>query len=89
MILMFLSQLLCSGAMEVEEEAEPLNLELSAIVVMLLFSVLFVWESGRYCLRNWAFHDQARVRAVRPDERESPTQAHRARHIHTHTYIRA
>ncbi|CAE7817431.1 GIP [Symbiodinium sp. CCMP2592] len=35
-----------------EFEAEPLGLELSLLVVLLVMSILFLWESGRYCVRS-------------------------------------
>ena len=54
---LFLVLLLAQAEMSegVEEDnvvSEPLGLELSLMIVLLTMSILFVWESGKHCIRS-------------------------------------
>ena len=51
MVMIILQQVLeCESAGDDEEGGEPLNIDLYVLVLLLTFSVLFIWESGKYCL---------------------------------------
>ena len=58
MVLIILQQVIeCESLGEIEEEVDPLNIDLYILVLLLTFSVLFVWESGKYCLGSFCRRD--------------------------------
>ena len=57
-----------------EEEREPVDLDLYVVAVMMAFSVLFVWELGKHCLRQCLQSSEVRVAAVRSTEDEDRRQ---------------
>ena len=56
---------------EDEEEIDPVSLDLYVVVVMMSLSILFLWETGKHCLRiccSRTTTDEARVNMVRDNE---------------------
>ena len=51
-VLMLLQADLNEASSEEELPGEPLSLELSLIVCLMVLSVLFLWESARHCIRS-------------------------------------
>ena len=47
---------LSEAASEEDEPSQPLGLELSLLAILMTFSILFVWESGKTCLRSCCSH---------------------------------
>ena len=74
MVMIILQQVLeCESVGDDEGESDPLNLDLYVLVLLLTFSVLFVWESGKYCLGNFCrreSEDDPIVRMVHDDDDE-------------------
>ena len=61
---------LSDAAQEEDGDYEPLGLELSLLVVLMILSVLFIWESARHCLRSCCIRreDDAVIRVVSADD---------------------
>ena len=58
MVMIILQQVMeCESVGEEEGEGDPLNIDLYVLVLLLTFSVLFVWESGKYCLSGFCRRD--------------------------------
>ena len=68
MMLVLLMQLSDSEAADEEGGLEPLSLELSAVAIMMMLSVLFIWETSKFCFLRWCRHEDHRVQTVRVDE---------------------
>ena len=64
-----------------EAEGEPLSLELSLLVVLMILSVLFLWESSKYCVRGCCnrHHYNPTVRMVDVDEEGEQRQLRKER----------
>ena len=55
------------------EIEEPLNLDLYIVVVLMVLSVLFIWETGKHCLRMFcgrSLDDRPQIRMIRSDDEE-------------------
>ena len=55
------------------EQLEPVGLELSLIIVLMTMSILFLWESGKSCVRMCCSHrseDEPQVRTIRTDDQD-------------------
>ena len=61
----------CVGDEEQEHDHTPLGPELSLVVLMLTFSVLFIWEAGKACINSCRTRrEEVQVAALRGDEDE-------------------
>ena len=79
---LWLALVLLLAQIEVSEGAgveglgdEPLGLELPLLVTLLTMSILFVWESGKYCVRSCCSRrddGEAAVRMLRPSDDDDP-----------------
>ena len=74
-LLLLLQADLSEASQEEEVEAEPLSLELSLLVVLMILSVLFLWESARYCLKSCCARqdDDHVVRMLSADDEPEPS----------------
>ncbi|CAE7676033.1 GIP [Symbiodinium sp. CCMP2456] len=79
MTLILLLQFFENEAADESSVDEPLSLELSALVLMLVLSILFIWETGKQCLRVCLRPSVASVQSVRPEEDNTPVSSRRAR----------
>ena len=75
MVMIILQQVIeCESVDEDEGEGDPLNIDLYVLGLLLTFSVLFVWESGKYCLNGFCrkgCEDEPRVKMVRDEDDEA------------------
>ena len=85
-VLVFLLQAELGDALAEDEiVGEPLNLELPFLVVLMVLSVLFLWESARFCLGRCCIRrdDAVAVRMVSADDEDEQRQVRRGRRQET------
>eukprot|EP00439_Symbiodinium_sp_Y106_P003270 s2292_g1.t1 len=85
-VLVFLLQAELGDALAEDEiVGEPLNLELPFLVVLMVLSVLFLWESARFCLGRCCTRrdDAVAVRMVSADDEDEQRQVRRGRRQET------
>ena len=68
----------CAGAEESDVDLTPLGHDLSLMMLLLTFSVLFIWEAGKACIQSCRHRqEEVQVAAFRAEEDEQ--QGRRAR----------
>ena len=67
------------AADEEEASGEPVSLELSVVAVMMMLSVLFVWESGKFCISRCCRDERPAVRALSAEHEEPEGRLRRRR----------
>ncbi|CAE7819778.1 GIP [Symbiodinium sp. CCMP2592] len=76
-LLVLVCQMIESEAADEDAEVEPLSLELSVVALMLMLSVLFVWETGKYCFGRCCRFQGPSVRALRAEDADVNAQMSR------------
>ncbi|CAE7730700.1 GIP [Symbiodinium sp. CCMP2592] len=69
-LLVLIMQMIEAEAVEDDELSDPLSLELSVVAIMMMLSILFVWESGKYCLIRCCRTDGPRIRSLRHEDED-------------------
>ena len=70
-LVLIVQMCVCKGADEQDPEATPLGQELSLLVLLLTFSILFVWEAGKACINSCrSRREEVQVAALRVEAEE-------------------
>ena len=76
LLLLMLQMMESEATSDEEEKQEPLSLELSLLAVMMMLSVLFVWETSKYCLTRCC-RNEPRINVISADDDEARARRQR------------